>query len=239
MKKLIIAGLTLFTLAACSVSRATPAPVVNATSPNSTTSSNTSSTTNSPPTSTASATNSPTGTTINKVDSDEDGPVVNTTPAQTTTKAPVTKKKSSSATTSATPTPAVATTATTASLGSIQWLTPTQGKIVSPYSTATKGVDIEGREGQAIVAAAAGKVAYSGSGLKGYGNLIIIKHADNYLTAYSHNKINLVKEGDIIKRGQKIAELGKTDSDRPILHFEIRKNGKPINPSSIFTKASE
>jgi lipoprotein NlpD len=126
-----------------------------------------------------------------------------------------------------------------ANLGNIQWLTPTQGKIVLPYSVAAKGVDIEGREGQAIVAAAAGKVAYSGSGLKGYGNLIIIKHADNYLTAYSHNKVNLVKEGDSVKRGQKIAELGKTDSDRPLLHFEIRKSGKPINPTSIFNKPAE
>lgn len=233
MKKIIVAGLALFTLAACSVTRTTPAPVVNATSPKSTPS--TSSSTNT--TSTASTNNTTSsGTTINKVDNDEDGPVVNTTPAQTTQKPSAAKKKAASATI-ASVAPAAA--ATSATLGSIQWLTPTQGKIVSPYSVATKGVDIEGREGQAIVAAAAGKVAYSGSGLKGYGNLIIIKHADNYLTAYSHNKVNLVKEGDIIKRGQKIAELGKTDSDRPILHFEIRKNGKPINPTSIFSKAAE
>lgn len=233
MKKTIVAGLALFTLAACSVTRTTPAPVVNATSPKSTPS--TSSNTNTPSTASTDNTTS-SGTTINKVDNDEDGPVVNTAPAKTTSKPTTAKKKTASATIAAVAPPASATTAT---LGSIQWLTPTQGKIVSPYSVATKGVDIEGREGQAIVAAAAGKVAYSGSGLKGYGNLIIIKHADNYLTAYSHNKVNLVKEGDIIKRGQKIAELGKTDSDRPILHFEIRKNGKPINPTSIFSKAAE
>lgn len=233
MKKIIVAGLALFTLAACSVTRTTPAPVVNATSPKSTPS--TSSNTNTP--STASTNNkTSSGTTINKVDNDEDGPVVNTATAKTTSKPTAAKKKASSATIAAAPPSAAATSAT---LGSIQWLTPTQGKIVSPYSVATKGVDVEGHEGQAIVAAAAGKVAYSGSGLKGYGNLIIIKHADNYLTAYSHNKVNLVKEGDIIKRGQKIAELGKTDSDRPILHFEIRKNGKPINPTSIFSKATE
>lgn len=232
MKKTIVAGLALFTLAACSVTRTTPAPVVNATSPKSTpsTSSNTTPSTASTDNTTSS------GTTINKVDNDEDGPVVNTAPAKTTSKPTTAKKKTASATIAAVAPPASATPAT---LGNIQWLTPTQGKIVSPYSVATKGVDIEGREGQAIVAAAAGKVAYSGSGLKGYGNLIIIKHADNYLTAYSHNKVNLVKEGDIIKRGQKIAELGKTDSDRPILHFEIRKNGKPINPTSIFSKAAE
>lgn len=233
MKKTIVAGLALFTLAACSVTRTTPAPVVNATSPKSTPS--TSSNTTTPSTASTDNTTS-SGTTINKVDNDEDGPVVNTAPAKTTSKPTTAKKKTASATIAAVAPPASATPAT---LGNIQWLTPTQGKIVSPYSVATKGVDIEGREGQAIVAAAAGKVAYSGSGLKGYGNLIIIKHADNYLTAYSHNKVNLVKEGDIIKRGQKIAELGKTDSDRPILHFEIRKNGKPINPTSIFSKAAE
>ena len=234
MKRIIVSILTLFTLAACSVTRTTPAPVVNGTSPKavapttvSTPVSNTSSTAGSA---------TPAGTTINKVDNDDDGTVVNTTTTATSTKPPVAKKKTASAAAIAAP---AAVSSSSANLGNIQWLTPTQGKIVLPYSVAAKGVDIEGREGQAIVAAAAGKVAYSGSGLKGYGNLIIIKHADNYLTAYSHNKVNLVKEGDSVKRGQKIAELGKTDSDRPLLHFEIRKSGKPINPTSIFNKPAE
>lgn len=228
MKRIIVSILTLFTLAACSVTRATPAPVVNGTSPKAVAPT----TVSSPVTNTATTGSAtPAGTTINKVDNDDDGTVVNTTTTATSTK--VAKKKTASAVAVA----AVA--SSSANLGNIQWLTPTQGKIVLPYSVAAKGVDIEGHEGQAIVAAAAGKVAYSGSGLKGYGNLIIIKHADNYLTAYSHNKVNLVKEGDSVKRGQKIAELGKTDSDRPLLHFEIRKSGKPINPTSIFNKPAE
>ncbi|MBX9866838.1 MAG: peptidoglycan DD-metalloendopeptidase family protein [Burkholderiales bacterium] len=233
MKRIIVSILTLFTLAACSVTRATPAPVVNGTSPKAVTPT----TVSSPVTNTATTGSAtPAGTTINKVNDDEDGTVVNTTTTATSTKPPVAKKKTASAVAVAAP---AAVASSSANLGNIQWLTPTQGKIVLPYSVAAKGVDIEGREGQAIVAAAAGKVAYSGSGLKGYGNLIIIKHADNYLTAYSHNKVNLVKEGDSVKRGQKIAELGKTDSDRPLLHFEIRKSGKPINPTSIFNKPAE
>ena len=233
MKRIIVSILTLFTLAACSVTRATPAPVVNGTSPKAVAPTTVVSSPVSNSATTGSAATS--GTTINKVDSDEDGTVVNTT-TTATTKPPVAKKKTASAVAVAAP---AVVASSTAGLGNIQWLTPTPGKIVSPYSVATKGVDIEGREGQAIVASAAGKVAYSGSGLKGYGNLIIIKHADNYLTAYSHNKVNLVKEGDSVKRGQKIAELGKTDSDRPLLHFEIRKSGKPINPTSIFNKPAE
>lgn len=234
MKRIIVSILTLFTLAACSVTRTTPAPVVNGTSPKAVVPTTVSSPVSNTSSTAGSAT--PAGTTINKVDNDDDGTVVNTTTTATSTKPPVAKKKTASAAAIAAP---AAVSSSSANLGNIQWLTPTQGKIVLPYSVAAKGVDIEGREGQAIVAAAAGKVAYSGSGLKGYGNLIIIKHADNYLTAYSHNKVNLVKEGDSVKRGQKIAELGKTDSDRPLLHFEIRKSGKPINPTSIFNKPAE
>ncbi|MBP7781833.1 MAG: peptidoglycan DD-metalloendopeptidase family protein [Burkholderiales bacterium] len=234
MKRIIVSILTLFTLAACSVTRTTPAPVVNGTSPKAVAPTTVSSPVSNTSSTAGSAT--PAGTTINKVDNDDDGTVVNTTTTATSTKPPVAKKKTASAAAIAAP---AAVSSSSANLGNIQWLTPTQGKIVLPYSVAAKGVDIEGREGQAIVAAAAGKVAYSGSGLKGYGNLIIIKHADNYLTAYSHNKVNLVKEGDSVKRGQKIAELGKTDSDRPLLHFEIRKSGKPINPTSIFNKPAE
>ena len=234
MKRIIVSILTLFTLAACSVTRTTPAPVVNGTSPKAVAPTTVSSPVSNTSSTAGSAT--PAGTTINKVDNDDDGTVVNTTTTATSTKPPVAKKKTASAAAIAAP---AAVSSSSANLGNIQWLTPTQGKIVLPYSVAAKGVDIEGREGQAIVAAAAGKVAYSGSGLKGYGHLIIIKHADNYLTAYSHNKVNLVKEGDSVKRGQKIAELGKTDSDRPLLHFEIRKSGKPINPTSIFNKPAE
>jgi lipoprotein NlpD len=107
---------------------------------------------------------------------------------------------------------------------------PTQGKVIASFSEASKGVDIAGRAGQPIFASAAGKVVYSGSGLRGYGKLIIIKHNRIYLSAYAHNDQLLVKEGQTVTKGQKIAEMGSTDSDRVKLHFEIRRFGKPVDP---------
>ncbi len=113
------------------------------------------------------------------------------------------------------------------------WLMPTQGNIVSQFTPSGKGVDISGTLGQPIYATKAGKVVYSGNGLKGYGNLIIIKHDGTYLSAYAHNKVNLVKDGATVKAGQKIAEMGSGDNGQPILHFEIRQNGKPLDPSTL------
>lgn len=115
----------------------------------------------------------------------------------------------------------------------INWQWPVQGKLITTFKsnkTGRKGIDIAGKEGNDIRAAASGKVVYSGNGLISYGNLVIIKHNRTYLSAYAHNRKLLVKEGDTIKAGQKIAELGKTGADSPRLHFEIRKNGKPVNP---------
>ena len=114
---------------------------------------------------------------------------------------------------------------------SIHWRWPTRGRLITSSSpTLQKGVNISGRTGQAIYAAAAGDVVYSGSGLLGYGKLIIIKHNDVYLSAYAYNQEILVKEGMRVSSGQKIATMG-TDSDRrPLLHFEIRKEGQPVNP---------
>jgi lipoprotein NlpD len=115
----------------------------------------------------------------------------------------------------------------------INWQWPVQGKLITTFKsnkTGRKGIDIAGKEGKDIRAAAPGKVVYSGNGLISYGNLVIIKHNRTYLSAYAHNRKLLVKEGDSIKAGQKIAELGKTGADSPRLHFEIRKNGKPVNP---------
>ncbi|MBP9742708.1 MAG: peptidoglycan DD-metalloendopeptidase family protein [Burkholderiales bacterium] len=112
------------------------------------------------------------------------------------------------------------------------WIVPSAGK-TNGYLSSTKGVDIYGKEGQAIYASNDGKVVYSGNGLKGYGNLIIIKHDSTYLTAYAHNKANLVKEGASVKRGQKIAVMGLDDNGRSVLHFEVRKNGKPMDPFSL------
>jgi len=114
----------------------------------------------------------------------------------------------------------------------LDWGWPAQGKVVGEFSdgSSTKGVDIAGKSGQAVSAAAAGKVVYSGSGLRGYGKLIIIKHNKTYLSAYAHNSQVLVKEGQSVTKGQKIAEMGDSDADRVKLHFEIRRFGKPVDP---------
>lgn len=112
------------------------------------------------------------------------------------------------------------------------WEWPTQGKLIYAFGEGTnqKGVGIEGRSGQAVLAGAPGKVVYSGSGLRGYGRLIIIKHNKSYLSVYAHNSQILVREGQSVAKGQKIAEMGNSDSDRVALHFEIRRLGKPIDP---------
>jgi lipoprotein NlpD len=115
----------------------------------------------------------------------------------------------------------------------LEWGMPTIGKVIADFSESAnrKGVDIVGKRGQAIVASASGKVVYSGSGLRGYGKLIIIKHNKTFLSAYAHNDQILVKEGQNVSKGQKIAEMGNTDSDQVKLHFEIRNLGKPVDPA--------
>lgn len=111
------------------------------------------------------------------------------------------------------------------------WLWPASGRVMATFSEATnKGIDISGNPGDPVIASAAGTVVYSGSGLRGYGKLIIIKHDANYLTAYAHNQQLLAKEGENVSKGQKIAEIGSTDTDSPKLHFEVRKQGRPVDP---------
>lgn len=114
-----------------------------------------------------------------------------------------------------------------------RWYWPTHGKLIQGFSLKdgeSKGIDIAGREGQDVFATQGGEVVYSGSGLRGYGQLIIIKHNQSYLSAYAHNKRNLVKEGAQVTAGQKVAQMGHTEANRTHLHFEIRKNGKPVDP---------
>lgn len=114
-----------------------------------------------------------------------------------------------------------------------KWMWPTDGRVVStfkPNDPARKGVDIGGKEGQAVVAAASGEVVYSGSGLLGYGELVIIKHSERLLSAYAHNRTRLVKEGEQVGAGQRIAEMGSNDRNQAMLHFEIRLNGNPQDP---------
>jgi lipoprotein NlpD len=93
-----------------------------------------------------------------------------------------------------------------------------------------KGINIAGERNSPVLAALPGKVVYSGAGLRGYGKMLIVKHSDEFLTAYAHNQTLLAKEGDWVKGGQKIAEMGDTDSDRVELHFEVRQYGKPLDP---------
>jgi lipoprotein NlpD len=121
----------------------------------------------------------------------------------------------------------------------LDWLWPAKGKVIAGFSESAnlKGIDIAGTAGEPVVASAAGKVVYAGSGLRGYGKLIIIKHNKTYLSAYAHNREILVKEGDQVKKGQKIAEMGNSDADQVKLHFEIRRLGKPMDPTRYLPPA--
>lgn len=115
----------------------------------------------------------------------------------------------------------------------LSWTWPANGEVVSTFKSGEplrSGIRIAGRDGDRIVAAEAGRVVYSGSGLIGYGRLIIVKHNDNYLSAYGHNRKILVEEGDQVTKGQKIAEMGSATNGDPLLHFEIRRDGKPVDP---------
>jgi len=115
----------------------------------------------------------------------------------------------------------------------LEWSLPATGKLIGQFSESDrrKGIDIAGKLGQPIMASASGKVVYSGSGLRGYGKLIIIKHNSTYLSAYAHNEKILVKEGQKVTRGQKIALMGNTDASQVELHFEVRRFGKPVDPA--------
>ena len=149
----------------------------------------------------------------------------NNKPATTTVTAPVT------APTASTTVPTASSTSTSSPISSWRW--PTDGKIIENFSGTdggNKGIDIAGSKGQAVVATADGRVVYAGNALRGYGNLIIIKHNDDYLSAYAHNDTMLVKEQQDIKAGQKIATMGSTGTSSTRLHFEIRYKGKSVNP---------
>lgn len=114
----------------------------------------------------------------------------------------------------------------------VGWIWPAQGALLAGFDEAkNKGLDIGGKAGDAVVASADGRVVYAGAGLRGYGNLIILKHNNTFLTAYAHNQSLLVKEDQTVKRGQKIAEMGNSDADRVKLHFEVRRQGKPVDPA--------
>jgi lipoprotein NlpD len=116
--------------------------------------------------------------------------------------------------------------------GEVNWLWPANGAVVAGFDEVkNKGLDIGGKAGDPVVAAADGRVVYVGAGLRGYGNLIILKHDNVFLTAYAHNQTLLVKEDQTVTGGQKIAEMGNSDADRVKLHFEVRRQGKPVDPA--------
>ncbi len=134
----------------------------------------------------------------------------------------------------AAPAPAIAagSTVTANDDDKLSWMWPADGRIVATFDEGrNKGIDIAGRPGQQVVAAGAGKVMYAGSGIRGYGNLVIVKHNNSLLSAYAHNRKIVVKEGDNVAKGQMIAEMGDSDADSVKLHFEIRQQGKPVDPS--------
>jgi lipoprotein NlpD len=136
---------------------------------------------------------------------------------------------------SLTPTPAPAPAASmSAEDRDLAWTWPSDGRVVAQFDEGkNKGIDIAGRAGQQVLAAERGKVMYAGSGIRGYGNLVIVKHSNSLLSAYAHNRAILVKEGQEVRRGQAIAEMGDSDTDSVKLHFEIRQQGKPVDPSKF------
>ncbi|GCP70413.1 murein hydrolase activator NlpD [Escherichia coli] len=149
----------------------------------------------------------------------------NNKPAATTVTAPVTVP------TASTTEPTVSSTSTSTPISTWRW--PTEGKVIETFGASeegNKGIDIAGSKGQAIIATADGRVVYAGNALRGYGNLIIIKHNDDYLSAYAHNDTMLVREQQEVKAGQKIATMGSTGTSSTRLHFEIRYKGKSVNP---------
>lgn len=119
-----------------------------------------------------------------------------------------------------------------------RWLWPARGKVISRFnlSRGRKGIAIKGLKGSAVRAAAAGRVVYAGHGLRGYGNLVIIKHNASFLSAYAYNQVLLVKEGEQVRRGQQIAKMGRSGSNRTQLHFEVRKNGRPVDPLRLLPR---
>ena len=155
---------------------------------------------------------------------------ITTARAQTQTVPPV-GASSVSRPLAVTPPPPAAATAETPADEQIAWGWPVVGPILAGFDEVkNKGLDIGGAAGEPVLAAADGRVVYAGAGLRGYGNLIILKHSNTYLTAYAHNQALLVKEEQAVRKGQKIAEMGNTDADRIKLHFEVRRQGKPVDP---------
>ena len=173
------------------------------------------------------------------------GPLANKLPYSETVLAELQKPDSGNYTITASPTPEVtvgekpldkpvdANNSANSDDKMIAWIWPADGKLVATFDDGKKGIDIAGKLGQPVMAAGAGKVMYAGSGIRGYGNLVIVKHTNNLLSAYAYNRAILVKEGQTVNKGDKIAEMGNSDTDAVKLHFEIRQQGKPVDPAKF------
>ncbi|WP_151702809.1 peptidoglycan DD-metalloendopeptidase family protein [Nitrincola alkalilacustris] len=162
-----------------------------------------------------------------------------TTPAAAAPARPAEQTASRPVATPSVPAARPVTTSAPASTGPVRWQWPAAGNIIAGFSTradGNKGVDIAGNAGDPVFAASDGRVVYAGSGLLGYGNLVIINHNHQFLSAYAHNSRILVNENDMVKGGEKIAEMGNTGTDRVKLHFEIRQDGKPVDPVRFLPK---
>ncbi|NYH13214.1 murein DD-endopeptidase MepM/ murein hydrolase activator NlpD [Paraburkholderia bryophila] len=172
---------------------------------------------------------------LNNPDSIEVGQVLRVVPAGGASSSGAIRSSggSASATPRSAPAPAPADSAPSAApASSIALVWPADGTVIRRFDgNNSKGIDISAAAGTPVIAAAAGTVVYAGNGLRGYGNLLIIKHNAEYLTAYAHNRALMVKEGQSVTRGEKIAEMGDTDTDRVMLHFELRYQGRSIDPS--------
>lgn len=157
------------------------------------------------------------------------GPVVATIPPTQTSPVPPAGANRSTSVSAAKPSPPMA-------AGEWQW--PTQAAVIRKFGEQnSKGLDFGGKEGQPVFAAAGGRVVYSGNALKGYGELIIIKHDDEFLSAYGYNQSRAVGEGDIVTAGQPIGRMGRGPENKPLLHFEIRRSGRPVDPTTYLPKS--
>lgn len=162
------------------------------------------------------------------------GPVVGAVPSSSATGRPLSSTGPAPAATSPAP---VAAAPVAPGADDLAFVWPAQGSVVDTFDEArNKGIGIAGRLGEPVLAAADGRVVYAGAGLRGYGNLIILKHNNTYLTAYAHNQSLLVREDQAVRQGQKIAEMGSSDADRVKLHFEVRRQGKPVDPMGFLPK---
>lgn len=167
------------------------------------------------------------------------GSTASASKAATTARTASAQKSSSTTASSQSASSSQPTSNTSLSSGPVRWHWPHEGKVVLAFGRGqpeNKGLDIAGKEGEAVKAAAHGEVVYAGNGLLGYGNLVIINHDKNYLSAYAHNSRIFVREGDKVKAGEKIAEIGNTGATRPMLHFEIRRDGNPVDPMRYLPK---